>query len=352
MDSPTDIFISYRRADGRDVARTVQLALRNAGKYNVFFDYSSLRDGVFNDKIYTAIDQCRVFVLVLSPDSLTRCAADGDWVAIEINRARKAGCTIIPLAVDSNYDKWPADLPENLHFLKTIQQTKLLTDEYFDESISRLLQRIAAAPPKKTTAAAENNASATAADDRLMEALLIHIEGCRHAVGSDGAGAIRLLEKSAAMGFGDSLSMLGMIYERGKFGITADLGKALELYGAAASKDSPGGWLGLAGLYRQGIGATGSAEYLDEQSANCKDIARELRDARELKIDLSAMNPNSRMEVSPEFRWVIVDGQQQVIDRGTGNSLSKTLRKLSGLHGRFFIYGFDGDSYRQGPFIK
>lgn len=81
-------------------------------------------------------------------------------------------------------------------------------------------------------------------------------------------------------------------------------------------------------------------------------MARELRDARELKIDLSAMSPNSRMEVSPEFRWVIVDGQQQVIDRGTGNSLSKMLRKLSGLHGRFFIYGFDGDSYRQGHFIK
>ena len=163
MDSTTDIFISYRRADGRDIARTIQLALRNAGKYNVFFDYSSLRDGVFNDKIYTAIDQCRVFVLVLSPDSLTRCAADGDWVAIEINRAKEAGCTIIPLAIDSNYDKWPADLPESLHFLKTIQQTKLLTDEYFDESISRLLQRIAAAPPKKITVVPENDTAAASA---------------------------------------------------------------------------------------------------------------------------------------------------------------------------------------------
>ena len=352
MDSTTDIFISYRRADGRDIARTIQLALRNAGKYNVFFDSRPLRDGVFNDKIYTAIDQCRVFVLVLSPDSLTRCAADGDWVAIEINRAKEAGCTIIPLAIDSNYDKWPADLPESLHFLKTIQQTKLLTDEYFDESISRLLQRIAAAPPKKITVVPENDTAATSADDRLMEALLIHIEACRHAVDSDGSGAIRLLEKSAAMGFGDSLSMLGMIYENGKFGITPDLEKAFELYSAAASKDSPGGWLGLAGLYRQGIGATGSAEYLDEQSANCKDIARELRNARELKIDLSATNPNHRREVSPEFRWVIVDRQQKVLDRGTGNRLSKMLRHVDALHGQFFIHGFDGDSFRQGHFLK
>ena len=69
----TDIFISYRRSDGRDVARTVQLALKSAKAGNVFFDYSSLRDGVFNEKIYQAIDQCRVFVLVLSPDSMTRC---------------------------------------------------------------------------------------------------------------------------------------------------------------------------------------------------------------------------------------------------------------------------------------
>lgn len=43
-----DIFISYRRVDGRDYARNIMQALKIVGYPKVFFDYNSLRDGVFN----------------------------------------------------------------------------------------------------------------------------------------------------------------------------------------------------------------------------------------------------------------------------------------------------------------
>lgn len=143
-----DIFISYRRSDGRDIARTIQQALLAKGYDNIFFDYSSLRDGVFNEQIIDAIECCKDYIVVLSRDSLSRCAIAGDWVAREMEAAISAGCHIIPVAIDVNYDMFPENLPDQLKAIENIQQTKLLTNEYFDDSINRLTQRLLSKPDK------------------------------------------------------------------------------------------------------------------------------------------------------------------------------------------------------------
>lgn len=346
MATTTDIFISYRRSDGRDIARTVQLALKSAGAGEVFFDYSSLRDGVFNEKIYQAIDECRVFVLVLSPESLTRCAVPGDWVAIEIDRARQAGCTIIPLAIDSNYDRWPHNLPHNLQFLKNIQQTKLLTDEYFEESVARLLSRIAAAPAKGTAKPPEP------AEDTRMQALLVHNDALRAALNHDNARAVELLRRSAAMGFGEASAALGTAYENGRLGLPVDLQKALSLYNEAATRNSAAGWLGLSRLYRKGIGVSGSDDYLEEQAANCLEIARERREQTVFKINLAEAVPNTRMPVAADFRWIVTDRELTVVGRGEGNRLAKVTQMLSGRLGQFTLLGFDSEGYHISQFHK
>lgn len=49
-----DIFISYRREDGAQYARIVQLLLEHEG-FSVFLDYEELKDGQFGDKIENAI---------------------------------------------------------------------------------------------------------------------------------------------------------------------------------------------------------------------------------------------------------------------------------------------------------
>ena len=60
-----DIFISYRRADGREYARNIQLGLQQRGSsFNVFFDYESVRAGKFNLQIIDAI------VLVINVEQL------------------------------------------------------------------------------------------------------------------------------------------------------------------------------------------------------------------------------------------------------------------------------------------
>ena len=85
----TDVFISYRKSTGREYARNIQQALENRGCGNVFFDYESLRDGKFNEKIIDAINESKNFVLVLSKGALDRCVEEGDWVKTEIETAIK-----------------------------------------------------------------------------------------------------------------------------------------------------------------------------------------------------------------------------------------------------------------------
>lgn len=137
-----DIFISYRRVDGRDYARNIMQALKIVGYPKVFFDYSSLRDGVFNTQILDAIYSCKDFILVISPLALKNCAREGDWVAKEIRTALKYDKHIIPVVIEDTFIGWPNDFPEDLYVIKDIQFHKLMTNEYFEDSIQKLKARL------------------------------------------------------------------------------------------------------------------------------------------------------------------------------------------------------------------
>ena len=143
-----EIFISYRRVGGRDIARTILQALIGLGfnREAIFFDYNSLRDGVFNEKIIDAINECNDFVLVLSKGAMDCCANDGDWVAREILTAINAGCKIIPIRIDNDFVDFPNNFPKNLGVLRNIQATTLHTDEYFDDSIRHISERFVTKP--------------------------------------------------------------------------------------------------------------------------------------------------------------------------------------------------------------
>ena len=140
-----NIFISYCRIGGIECARTIQLKLENLGFSNIFFDYSSLRDGLINTQIIDAIYSCNDFLLILSPDSMNKCKDKGDWVASEIRTAIKYDRKIIPITMGEMFE-WPEDFPSDLNQIKNIQRHKLLFDEYFDESILRLSKRLNSIP--------------------------------------------------------------------------------------------------------------------------------------------------------------------------------------------------------------
>lgn len=147
----TEVFISYRRKDGRHHARIIELALKLSGCENIFFDFSSIKDGVFNTEIYDAIFSCKDFILVLTPLALKKCSEEGDWVAKEIRYAIKYDRKIIPVVIGDTFNGWPKDFPEDMNCVKDIHQHKLVDDEYFDDSISKLVSRLSATANKTAT---------------------------------------------------------------------------------------------------------------------------------------------------------------------------------------------------------
>lgn len=137
-----DVFISYRRVDGRDVARNIQQALKAREYKNIFFDYDSIQKGEFTKRIVDAIYSCSDFILVLSPKSMQRCTNDGDPVANEIRTALKYKKNIIPVTIDGKEVKWPRAFPDDLKFIKGLQFHDHKSDSYFEHSIDELCEKL------------------------------------------------------------------------------------------------------------------------------------------------------------------------------------------------------------------
>ncbi|XP_065226932.1 NAD(+) hydrolase sarm1 isoform X2 [Planococcus citri] len=115
-DKPLDVFISYRRSNGSQLASLlkVHLQIRN---FTVFIDVEKLEAGKFDNNLLRSIKQAKNFVLVLTPEALDRCVNDSeckDWVHREIVAALQSDCNIIPI-IDSNF-AWPEQeaLPEDM----------------------------------------------------------------------------------------------------------------------------------------------------------------------------------------------------------------------------------------------
>ncbi len=135
-----DVFISYRRARGRDIARSLQLALTARG-VNCFFDLHDVRKGKFNEKIYSAIDGAKYFVLLLTKGALDKCDEKDDWVRLEIEHALKKGIPIIPV-VPSGHPKLFSrrQLPKSIAEISRIQISDLTLEGNFEYDVDHLLE--------------------------------------------------------------------------------------------------------------------------------------------------------------------------------------------------------------------
>ncbi len=134
-----DVFISYRRKTGADDARLLQQALKARG-YNVFFDYESLRDGKFDERIFAAIEEAPVFILMLSEGALDNCVNENDWVRIEIEHALEKKRKIIPVAQSPQTWHYPDNFPGKLTLVMCEQISELNKFALFEESIDALVR--------------------------------------------------------------------------------------------------------------------------------------------------------------------------------------------------------------------
>lgn len=84
-----DVFLSYRRSDGSDLAKDLYQKLQRAG-LRVFFDQSEMVDGhYFNTQISAALKQAPNYILVATPEvfPFRDEAQESDWVKKEIELA-------------------------------------------------------------------------------------------------------------------------------------------------------------------------------------------------------------------------------------------------------------------------
>lgn len=132
-----DIFISYRRDGGILLAQLTQKYLSE--RYSTFLDLECMRIGNFNEQLYDVIDNCQVFVLILSPNSLDRCKNEGDWVRLEIRRALDKNKPVIP--VMQHEFVFPDDLQEDIAIIRKYHGI-VASDELYDVQMKKLLTLI------------------------------------------------------------------------------------------------------------------------------------------------------------------------------------------------------------------
>lgn len=136
MSKKYDIFISYRRDGGIDSAVTLQSTLRQM-HYRAFLDVDGLRSGPFDTVLLRRIEECKDFLLVLSPGALNRCKNEDDWVRQEFEHAHALGKNIIPIICDGGTveerltaDVLPdsmADLPRYNVLVTNLMQLQAMT---------------------------------------------------------------------------------------------------------------------------------------------------------------------------------------------------------------------------------
>src|SRR5689334_10823397 len=90
------VFISYRRAISKHLARSIYQDLKMNG-WDVFLDVNTIDSGDFDRIILNQIGARAHFILLISKGSLERCANKGDWVLKEIEEAVRLNRNIVPI---------------------------------------------------------------------------------------------------------------------------------------------------------------------------------------------------------------------------------------------------------------
>ena len=145
------IFISYRRKDISWALAVYQYL--TSQKYDVFFDFSSLSSGDFEQVIVSNIRARAHFILILTPTALDRCSQPGDWLRREIETAVDEKRNIIPLLFDGFNFGSPAIIEKLTGKLDAIPRYNALDipSGYFMEAMERLRRRYLNIPLEAVT---------------------------------------------------------------------------------------------------------------------------------------------------------------------------------------------------------
>ncbi|KAM8991417.1 NAD(+) hydrolase SARM1 isoform 1-T1 [Ara ararauna] len=152
----TDVFISYRRSTGSQLASLLKVHLQLHG-FSVFIDVEKLTAGKFEDKLTQSVLSARNFVLVLSPNALDKCMEDPeckDWVHKEIVTALNSGKNIVPV---TDHFEWPdpETLPKDMRAVLKFNGIKW-SHEYQEATIDKIIRFLQGRSSRDSSAGSEN----------------------------------------------------------------------------------------------------------------------------------------------------------------------------------------------------
>lgn len=208
MNIKYQIFISYRRDGGEDLARILAYKLTDHG-FKVFFDVESLRSGAFNEALFEKIAECIDVLVVLPPHGLDRCVDPNDWVRLEIARALALKKNVIPIMM-RNFT-FPETLPKDIDALRYMNGITA-SNEYFEATIEKLISKLL-------------HSKTLNSDEQLL--------------------------KEATEGNISAMNAVGLRYEFGSESLKIDRKTAFAFYEQSAEADDPGALYNLGDVYEQ-----------------------------------------------------------------------------------------------------
>ncbi|OCT94051.1 NAD(+) hydrolase SARM1 [Xenopus laevis] len=156
-----DVFISYRRSTGSQLASLLKVHLYLRG-FSAFIDVEKLEAGKFEDKLIHSVISARNFVLILSTGALDKCMGDNDckdWVHKEIATALENSKNIIPV---TDHFEWPnpMTLPEDMRAVLKFNGIKW-SHEYQDATIEKIIRFLQGRTSRDSSAGSENSLDGT-----------------------------------------------------------------------------------------------------------------------------------------------------------------------------------------------
>jgi tetratricopeptide (TPR) repeat protein len=136
------VFISYRRSTAPAWALGVAQNFTHTG-FEVFFDYSGIASGDFEQVILENIRTRAHFLILLTPSALERVDEPGDWLRREIEEAIEHRRNIVPLMLEGFDFATPSIRSRLAGTLEPLKQYNGLSVpvEYFEPAMTRLREQ-------------------------------------------------------------------------------------------------------------------------------------------------------------------------------------------------------------------
>lgn len=281
MTGKFDIFISYRREGGFEVAKHIKDLLTRDG-YSVSFDMDNLTNGDFNIELLRRVAECEDFILILDANvfKLTMAGLERqkDWLRLELSEALKNGKNIIPIMLDG-FTEFPEGLPQDIAAVRFKNGPKY-DKVYFDAFYEKLKHFIKEVPTDDITITdlphnlkmslilergwlAYNAKRYDEAMDYFLEAAEKGSANAFNAIAVyyyEGHGYEHNLQKAAQwfryaadMGYASAQRNLGDCYLKGE-GVMRDDKQALHWYKMAANSNNVKAMFKVGVCYAEGIG--------------------------------------------------------------------------------------------------